>query len=120
MQFIYNQDTLEAPTVESLLDKAIVCPKNETIDMINEKILEKVDSQECSYRSYNEATQKMNDGGVTELLYPQEYLNSMNFPSMPQHMLILKIGAPIMLLRNLNLIGVLCNGTRLIVNQLLQ
>ena len=62
----------------------------------------------------------MNDGGATELLYPPEYLNSMDFPSMPQHLLSLKIGTPIMLLRNLNLIGGLCNGTRLIVTQLLQ
>ena len=34
---------------------------------------------------------------------------------MPPHELIIKVGAPIMLLRNLNLGGGLCNGTRMIV-----
>ena len=36
---------------------------------------------------------------------------------MASHQLKLKIGAPIMLLRNLNLGGCLCNGTRMIVTQ---
>ena len=98
---------------------AIVCPRNETVDMINEKVLEIVQGAGRSYRSHDEATPKLNDGGATEFLYPPEYLNTLNFPSMPQHLLSLKIGVPIMLLRNLNLIGGLCNGTRLIVTQLL-
>ena len=88
--------------------------------MINKKILETLHGQVNLYRSFDQATPKMNDGGAIELLCPPEYLNSMEFPSMPQHVLALKIGTPIMLLRNLNLIGGLCNGTRLIVSQLLQ
>lgn len=102
-----------------LQQKAIVCPKNDTVDMINERILENVKTDTMCYRSYDQATPKMNDGGATELLYPQEYLNTLHFQGMLQHMLCLKLGAPIMLLRNLNLLGGLCNGTRLIVTQLL-
>ena len=120
IDFIYDSESLASPTAESLQQKAIVCPKNETVDEINKKILETLHAQGRSYRSYDQATPKMNDGGATELLYPPEYLNTMDFPSMPQHLLSLKIGTPIMLLRNLNLIGGLCNGTRLIVTQLLQ
>ena len=71
-----------------------------------------------TFASVDEAIPKMNDGGATELLYPQEYLNTLSFSGMPPHELILKIGAPIMLLRNLNLGGGLCNGTRMIVTQI--
>ncbi|GJX72168.1 DNA helicase [Tanacetum coccineum] len=60
-----------------------------------------------------------NDGGETELLYPTEYLNTLKFAGLPPHSLELKVGEPIILLRNLNLTGGLCNGTRMIVTQLL-
>ncbi|GKC70676.1 DNA helicase, partial [Tanacetum coccineum] len=59
------------------------------------------------------------DGGEVELLYPREYLNTLSFPGLPPHRLELKIGTPIMLLRNVNIAAGLCNGTRLIVTQLL-
>nr|GEY77649.1 DNA helicase [Tanacetum cinerariifolium] len=59
------------------------------------------------------------DGGEVELLYPREYLNSLSFAGLPPHKLTLKVGSPIMLLRNINITSGLCNGMRLIVSQLL-
>ncbi|CAG8729366.1 15936_t:CDS:1, partial [Acaulospora morrowiae] len=40
--------------------------------------------------------------------------------NLPAHKLLLKVGAPIMLLRNLNVAEGLCNGTRLICCELQQ
>ncbi|UYV61151.1 hypothetical protein LAZ67_1003601 [Cordylochernes scorpioides] len=51
--------------------------------------------------------------------YPPEFLNSLNPSVMPLHKLKLKVGAIIMLLRNLNTKRGLCNGTRLVVTKLL-
>lgn len=51
-------------------------------------------------------------------MYTQEYLNSIKIFGLPNHDLKLKIGAPIMLLRNIDPKGGLCNGTRLLVTQL--
>ncbi|UYV60604.1 hypothetical protein LAZ67_1001642 [Cordylochernes scorpioides] len=49
--------------------------------------------------------------------YPTEFLNSLDLPGMPMHILSLKIGYPIILLRNINP-SRLCNGTRLSVKNI--
>ena len=60
-----------------------------------------------------------NNKDLSELL-PDEFLNSLTPNGLPPHKLILKKGAIIILLRNINLSDGLCNGTRLKVKELLQ
>ncbi|XP_018496512.1 ATP-dependent DNA helicase PIF6-like [Galendromus occidentalis] len=50
--------------------------------------------------------------------YPTEFLNSLDLPGMPPHILTLKLGVPIISLRNLHPPR-LCNGTRLAVKNLM-
>ena len=63
----------------------------------------------------SQCTDACNDA---EILYPVEYLNTLTTNNFPSHRLKLKVGVPIMLLRNLNQSLGLCNGTRLIITNL--
>ncbi len=49
--------------------------------------------------------------------YPSEFFNTLEISGMPSYKLSFKIGAPVMLLRNLDPLTRLCNGTRLIVRR---
>ncbi|CAN1120470.1 ATP-dependent DNA helicase PIF1 [Linum perenne] len=62
-----------------------------------------------------------NDGGQLDMLeaeFPTEFLNSMKIRNFPAHELKLKVGAPVILLRNIDQSTGLCNGTRLIIKRL--
>ncbi|GJT47351.1 DNA helicase [Tanacetum coccineum] len=119
IRFIYGDETLHHPSAVKLQDKAIVCFKNDTADIINAKVLSLLSGRTCTYVSYDDVVPHVHDGGEVELLYLREYLNTLSFAGLPPHMLGLKFGTPIMLLRNINIVGGLCNGTCLIATQLL-
>ena len=51
-------------------------------------------------------------------LYNVEYLNAITISNFPHHRLVLKVGCPVMLLRNIDQTIGLCNGTRLIITRL--
>lgn len=53
-----------------------------------------------------------------EDLYTIEFLNSIKVSGLPNHEMKLKVGVPIMLLRNIDKSMRLCNSTRLLVNKL--
>jgi len=54
-------------------------------------------------------------GVLMDSLYPVEFLNTLQFNGITNLKLELKVGVPILLLRNLNQSIGLCNGTKLIV-----
>ncbi|GJU76322.1 DNA helicase [Tanacetum coccineum] len=96
-----------------------VCPKNDAADTVNANILASVEGVTKTYLSRDEAIQMGRETSETKMLYPIEYLNMITFPGFPPHELQLKVGSPIMLLRNMNLSRGLCNGTRMIIISLM-
>ncbi|GJV76060.1 DNA helicase [Tanacetum coccineum] len=64
IDFIYDQSTLHTPSATTLQQKAIVCPKNETADIINSKVLAMVPGESTIYMRQDEATPTENDGAV--------------------------------------------------------
>ncbi|XP_031333941.1 uncharacterized protein LOC116163953 [Photinus pyralis] len=96
-----------------LSDRAILAAKNKDVSDINIEIQNKLSGQTNIYKSIDCVMDP--DEAVN---YPIEFLNSLDLPGTPPHILQLKIGVPIILLRNLHQPR-LCNGTRLAVKQLL-
>ncbi|XP_008178848.1 uncharacterized protein LOC103308021 [Acyrthosiphon pisum] len=92
---------------------AILAAKNIDVNAINFRIQNKIPGDLTTYKSIDTVT---NQDEVVN--YPTEFLNSLDLPGMPPHVLSLKIGVPIILLRNINPPR-LCNGTRLSVKKLM-
>lgn len=95
-----------------LCERALLAPKNSIVDHINHQILCQVASDSTVYKSFDTV---MNEEECTT--YPPEFLNSIELSGVPPHKLELKVGVPIILMRNLNA-PKLCNGTRLRVTHL--
>ena len=98
-------------------DRCILTPKNETADTINALILESLPGDLHVYES---ADYFGEDSEAQSNIYPNEFLNTLLPSGMPQHRLNLKVGAPIILIRNLNRAAGLMNGTRLSVTSCLR
>lgn len=96
-----------------LSERAVLAAKNKDVYQLNNFIQSSIQSEEIIYKSIDtvvEADEVVN--------YPSEFLNSLDLPGMPPHILKLKIGVPIIMLRNVNQ-PKLCNGTRLAVKKLM-
>ena len=91
------------------LQRAILCPRNLEVDAINSLVFKEFPGNGHVYRSVDTVTAK------EQLVehYPVEYLHSLKFGGIPPSQLELKLGVPLMLLRNLDPGQGLCNGTRL-------
>ncbi|CAF1287602.1 unnamed protein product [Rotaria sp. Silwood1] len=96
-----------------LCERAILAPKNGSVNAINLQIQQQLPGVDVSYKSIDTVVDI--DQAVQ---YPTEFLNSLEPPGMPPHSLVLKVGSPIMLLRILDAPR-LCNGTRLCVKSLM-
>ncbi|EOA29167.1 hypothetical protein CARUB_v10012345mg [Capsella rubella] len=97
--------------------RAILAPKNEDVNTINHYMLEHLNSEERVYLSADSIDPTDSDALKNPVITP-DFLNSIKLSGMPHHALRLKIGAPVMLLRNIDPKGGLCNGTRLQITQL--
>ncbi|XP_021996130.1 uncharacterized protein LOC110893324 [Helianthus annuus] len=83
-------------------DRAILAPKNEVVHEINDKLL-------SLFADANPTQQR---------IYSPDVLNGLKVSGLPNHRLVLKVGVPILLLRNTDQQNGLCNDTRLKVTKL--
>ncbi|XP_021953640.1 uncharacterized protein LOC110850511 [Folsomia candida] len=108
-------DCLTPENVEQFCNRAILCPTNAEVDKINNQVLQILQG-EC--KTYLSTDSIVTDEDSSRDDYPVEFLNTLNPSGSSPHELKLKVGALIMLLRNLNTKRGLCNGTRLVVTEL--
>jgi hypothetical protein len=120
---IYSDHRCHSGDAMYLMQCNILAPKNIDVDQVNNAILESISEELHTYLNANSLTPTEEGASVTtgvsmDSLYPVEFLNTLQFSDIANHELELKVGMPILLLRNLNQSIGLCNGTRLIVKRL--
>ncbi|XP_021974686.2 uncharacterized protein LOC110869772 [Helianthus annuus] len=100
-------------------ERAILAPKNEVVHGINDRLLALFPGEEVEYLSSDTLcpTEEINDP-LHQDLYNPDVLNSLIVSCLPNHRLVLKLGVPVMLLRNIDQQNGLCNGTRLQITRL--
>ncbi|KAL6574841.1 hypothetical protein OROMI_012126 [Orobanche minor] len=85
---------------------------NEYMIGMNQSELKTYYSSDCTCRSDDCDSELLRD------IHTPEFLNSISASGVPSHILNLKVGVPVMLMRNIDHSSGLCNGTRLIITRL--
>jgi ATP-dependent DNA helicase PIF1 len=95
-----------------LIDGAIYTPLNADVKDVNDICMKQLPGKSKTYLSADSILEHDHQEAI-----PTEYLNSLSVSGLPDHKLELKIGAPVMLLRNLQggQSNSLRNGTRMII-----
>jgi hypothetical protein len=104
--------------VSYLAQRAIVCPTNKVADSIIDILFSMIPGDETIFESSDIICKMLDHIADADLLYPPEFLHNVDAPNFPRHRIALKVGVPVMLLRNINQSIGLCNGTRLMVTRL--
>ncbi|KAF5187758.1 Pif1 helicase, partial [Thalictrum thalictroides] len=102
-------------TPSFLKDRTILAPQNDDVREINNAALHLFPGEYVEYLGADQAIETEGDLPHTVPTYSTDILNALDPSSLPPFRLRLKVGSPIMLLRNIARRDGLCNGTRLIV-----
>ena len=113
----YANDCLNSGDIDLwsnwLMCRAIICPTNKNTEDINQLLTKDLPGKLWVYKSFDKALNAKEAHN-----FPIEFLNSLQLPSIPPHILELKIGSPIILIRNLVPEHGHVNGARYVVRAL--
>ncbi|GJS84948.1 ATP-dependent DNA helicase PIF1-like protein [Tanacetum coccineum] len=114
VSFVYPSIISNLNNTTYFQERAILAPTHEVVEFINDHLLSLLPGEEKVYLSSDSICESegLNDN-YNESLYSPDVLNGMKLAGLPNHRLVLKVGAPVMLLRNIDLSEGLCNGTRI-------
>ncbi|XP_019086293.1 PREDICTED: uncharacterized protein LOC109126861 [Camelina sativa] len=98
---IYGENFARRTDPNFFSERAILSPRNDDVDKINQLMLTKLPGEERRYLS-SDSIETSDTSGHDDMIYTQELLNSIQVSGLPSHVLTLRIGAPVMLLRNID------------------
>jgi len=96
-----------------LKSRMILAADNTIVNETNIEMVQKLPGELHTFKSVDTV-----DNDDQRLEYPVDYLNLLNPSGLSEHELHLKVGAPVILLRNFNVKAGHCNGTRYIVKEI--
>nr|GFB40658.1 hypothetical protein [Tanacetum cinerariifolium] len=86
-----------------LKERCILCPTNDIADSINTRVLQSMPGEMHVLHSADIICSTTKNLEEMQTMYPTEFLNTLKFSGVPNHNLELKVGAPVILLRNTGL-----------------
>ena len=118
--YVYPDESLRSctdpiTTAEFFQHRCILSVRNDAVAEINDLLLDRFGGEESIFEAADVA--EIDDGDRIDIP-SAEFLASLNPASLPPSRLRLKVGVPVMLLRNLDPTAGLCNGTRLVITRI--
>ncbi|XP_019162782.1 PREDICTED: uncharacterized protein LOC109159154 [Ipomoea nil] len=101
-----------------LESRAILAPTLDVVNSINEYMSHLHVAESKTYFSCDTVCKSDSSDGILADVHTPEFLNGLRASGIPNHALTLKVGSPVMLLRNIDHSMGLCNGTRLVITKL--
>jgi hypothetical protein len=109
IDYIFSNLNANMSSKYYITSRVILSTWNDWVDMINMKMIGHFHGDDLVYYSFDYAVDDPHS------YYPQEFLNTLTPNGLPPYVLKLKIGYPVILLRNIDPANGLCNSTRLII-----
>ena len=113
VQYVFGN--INSLNTEELSKRVVLATRNDVVRMLNSEIIDKLEGEEVIYKSVDGVVEDDEGDGQ---IYTTEYLNKLNPSGCPPHELKLKKNTIVMLIRNINTSMGLCNGTRMIVEEM--
>nr|XP_016511338.1 PREDICTED: ATP-dependent DNA helicase PIF1-like [Nicotiana tabacum] len=101
-----------------LQQRGILAPTLDMVESVNEYMVSLNNSQPKLFFSSDTICMSEDKFTGLEHVHTPEFLNTIKCSGIPNHVITLKVGVPVMLLRNIDSSSGLCNGTRLIITRL--
>ncbi|XP_013594705.1 PREDICTED: uncharacterized protein LOC106302834 [Brassica oleracea var. oleracea] len=115
---VYGQSFRTSTDKDLYRQRAILTPTNDEVDKINDYMLSQLPENDLDVMLSSEEKVYLSSDSIIpsdvdieeNVVYPTEFLNSVKVARLPRH--CLKLGAPIMCLRNMDVMDGLCNDRR--------
>ncbi|KAL6564122.1 hypothetical protein OROMI_015572 [Orobanche minor] len=104
--------------ISAIVEKSILAPTNDIVEKINDHVMSKMSGEVVEYLSSDSICKTERDVADNEDVFSPEFLNTIKCSGLPNHVIRLKVGCLVMLLRNIDQARELCNGTRIVVTKL--
>ena len=98
---------------EYFKSRVVLAALNEIVNEVNDEMVQKLPGELHTFHSID--TVKNVDAST---MFPTEYLNILSLSGMPEHELKLKENTVVILLRNMDIKGGHCNGTRYLIKHI--
>ena len=99
-------------------ERGILAPTLDSVEHVNEYMMSLIPGEEKEYLSSDSVCRSGENSDVQSEWFTTEFLNGTKSSRIPNHRLKLRVGCPVMLMRNIDQANGLCNGTRLTVTHL--